>query len=75
MKILYLGSEFYGYELEIKKKLEEKNDVIYLNYMPSSIKLSILKVIKLFFGKKIYNLLLSHEINKCLKKSLKNKFF
>ena len=72
MKILYLGSEVYGYELEIKKKLEEKNDVIYLNYMPSSIKLSILKVIKLFFGKKIYNLLLSHEINKCLKKSLKN---
>lgn len=73
-KILYVGSDFYGYEKEIINELKKNYEVLFLNYMPSTLKLSFLKILKIIFGNESYERKLSKEINKCLKKNiLKNK--
>ena len=47
MKILYVGYKFYGYENEIIEKLKKENEVIFLDYTPSFLKMVVLIILYL----------------------------
>ena len=73
MKILYVGYKFYGYENEIIEKLKKENEVIFLDYTPSFLKMVVLKVIRIIFGNALWERYLSHEVKKSLRKEIIKK--
>ena len=73
MKILYVGYKFYGYENEIIEKLKKENEVIFLDYTPSFLKMMVLKVIRIIFGDVLWERYLSHEVEKSLRKGIIKK--
>lgn len=71
-KLIFMGSYFYGYEQEIINELKKDHEVLYINMIPSTLKLICFNILKQIFGKNIYEFFLIKEVNKRIIKKLKS---